>query len=108
MIYITNLSEAFDTIDHCILFDKLQHYGIRGVPLDWFESYFNERQQFVVYNDISSQKIPINCGVPQGSILGPLLFYYISMIFVMIQISFTMCYSPTIQIYSTHIKTCHF
>ena len=69
-----DLSKAFDTIDHCILFDKLQHYGIRGVPLDWFKSYFNERQQFVVYNDISSQKIPINCGVPQGSILGPLLF----------------------------------
>ena len=67
-------SKAFDTIDHCILFDKLQHYGIRGVPVDWFKSYFNERQQFVVYNGISSQKIPINCGVPQGSILGPLLF----------------------------------
>ena len=69
-----DLSKAFDTIDHCYLFDKLQHYGIRGIPLDWFKSYFNERQQFVVYNDISSQKIPINCGVPQGSILGPLLF----------------------------------
>ena len=69
-----DLSKAFDTIDNCILFDKLQHYGIRGVPLDWFKSYFNERQQFVVYNDISSQKITINCGVPQGSILGPLLF----------------------------------
>ena len=72
-----NLSKAFDTIDHQILFGKLERYGIRGLALDWIKRFFFFcRQQFVQFNSTCSSKQTIKCGVPQlqGSILGPLLF----------------------------------
>ena len=69
-----DLSKAFDTVNYEILFDKLYHYGIRGLALDWVKSYFNERSQFVEYNGLRSSPHKIRCGVPQGSILGPLFF----------------------------------
>ena len=69
-----DFSKAFDTVNHDILFLKLEHYGIRGVALDMFKSYLENRYQYVLYNDVESEKKNITCGVPQGSILGPLLF----------------------------------
>ena len=69
-----DLSKAFDTIDHTILLDKLCRYGIRGVNLNWFKHYLNDRQQFVSYNNTTSVSMKVTCGVPRGSILGPLLF----------------------------------
>ena len=69
-----DLSKAFDTIDHKILICKLSHYGIRGTVLSWFKDYLNNRQQYVSFQSIESHKLKIQCGVPQGSILGPLLF----------------------------------
>ena len=69
-----DLSKAFDTVNHSILFDKLEHYGIRGLVLKWIKSYFFNRLQFVEYNGYLSSCADIMCGVPQGSILVPLFF----------------------------------
>ena len=69
-----DLSKAFDTVNLVILFDKLEHYGIRGLALEWVKSYFSERKQFVEFNNVRSSQQGISCGVPQGSILGPLFF----------------------------------
>ena len=71
-----DLSKAFDTINHSILLDKLHHYGIRGIGLDWFRSYLQSKQQYVFLNGVSSSLKYIDCGVPQGSILGPLYLFY--------------------------------
>ena len=69
-----DLSKAFDTLDHSILLDKLKFYGISNTPLRWFQSYLRSRQQFVEFDGTCSGITFINTGVPQGSILGPLLF----------------------------------
>ena len=69
-----DLSKAFDTVDHKILISKLKNYGARGNNLKWFESYLNNRKQFIAYNNKYTSFETITCGVPQGSILGPLLF----------------------------------
>ena len=69
-----DLSKAFDTLSHPILLSKLQYYGIRGIPYKWFHSYLTNRKQYTVYNSHCSDNRRLSCGVPQGSILGPLLF----------------------------------
>ena len=69
-----DLRKVFDTVDHKIIVKKLEHYGARGIPKDWFCSYLNNRKQFVSINGFRSSLESISCGVPQGSVLGPLLF----------------------------------
>ena len=69
-----DLRKAFDTVNHKILIEKLDYYGIRGITKEWFLSYLNNRKQFVTINDISSELKNITTGIPQGSVLGPILF----------------------------------
>ena len=73
-IYI-DLKKVFDTVNHDILIKKLDHYGIKGVTLDWFRSYPKDRKQVTKINETHSEVFKMcNFGVPQGSVLGPLLF----------------------------------
>ena len=72
-----DLKKAFDTVDHSILIKKLEHFGIRGIPNKWFYNYLSDREQFVSVHGVDSESSRMVCGVPQGSILGPLLFYYL-------------------------------
>ena len=69
-----DFQKAFDTVNHGILLNKLYRYGIRGVAYSWLNDYLKGRKQFVSFSNKESEKLGINCGVPQGSILGPLLF----------------------------------
>ena len=70
-----DLSKAFDTVAHSILLEKMTAYGINGMELEWFTSYLFQRKQQVVLNNVRSETHYVKCGVPQGSILGPLLFF---------------------------------
>ncbi len=87
-----DLTKAFDTIDHDTLLYKLQYYGFRGSVLNWFEDYLRNRKQYVYYNGHKSTHKNISCGVPQRSILGPLLS-------ILLFLS-SYCLQMTLQIYS--------
>ena len=69
-----DLQKAFDTVDSQVLLAKVNHYGIRGVSNDWFKSYLSNGNRYASINGYESSLAVINCGIPQGSVLGPLLF----------------------------------
>ena len=69
-----DLKKAFDTVDHDVLLDKLNHYGFRGIINSWFSSYLKKRTQTTQVDHFISDKAVVGCAVPQGSVLGPLLF----------------------------------
>ncbi len=74
VLVMLDLSAAFDTVDHAQLLDRLHAIGVWGKALSWFRSYLNERHQQVVIEGSRSSGAGLSCGVPQGSVLGPLLF----------------------------------
>ena len=69
-----DLKKAFDTVNHSLLIKKMYAYGIRGNKLKWFESYLADRSQYIAYDGSNSDTYSLECGGPQGSILGPILF----------------------------------
>ena len=98
-----DLSKAFDTINHTILIKKLEYYGIRGIALKWFQNYLTSRKQIVKYNDIMSEAMTITTGVPQGSILGPLLFLlYINDIQNCSELVSTILFADDTNIFHSH------
>mgnify|MGYP002051434539 FL=1 len=69
-----DIRKCFDSIDHNILLSKLENFGIQNTELEWFSSYLKDRSQIVCQNNVLSKKAFVQCGVPPGSVLGPILF----------------------------------
>ena len=72
--FYVDFIKAFDTVNHHLLLDKLAHYGVRGIENNWFKTYLTNRKQHVTVSGQKSDNALIEFGVPQGSVLGPLLF----------------------------------
>ena len=103
-----DLKKAYDmyAVNHDILLIKLYHYGIRGIILDWFKLYISNRKQTVSIDGPISNYELISCGVPQGSVLGPPLYFSsISMIYLILAMSFLFIYLLMTQVYYANIKT---
>ena len=82
-----DLKKAFDTVNHNILLSKLHHYGIRGKANDWFKSFFVNRNQYTSINNTNSTSEKVMYGVPQGSVLGPLLLSLLMIYMFLLEIA---------------------
>ena len=103
---LIDFRKAFDTVDHNILLDKLYHYGIRGNSLRWFNYYLTNRYQYVNYNNTSTDMKQITYGVPQGWILGSLLFLLYINDVASVSCAFFQFNSQMTLHYSAALKAC--
>ena len=95
-----DLSKAFDIVNHEILIIKLYKYGIRGIVLEWLKSYLSGRSQYVSYCNHDSSSMSVKCGVPQRSILGPLLFLlYVNDIYNVSSVLFTLLFADDTNVF---------
>jgi hypothetical protein len=103
MLCFLDIKKCFDTIDHTILLYKLEQYGITGTELEWFRSYLHNRSQVVILNNTISKKKFMNIGVPQGTILGPILFLlYVNDLSNVVRNASINIYADDVAIYSSH------
>ena len=97
-----DFSKAFDTVDHKLLLQKMKLYGIQGTANQWFHDYLSNRYQYVTYNGVKSKQEIITCGVPQGSLLGPLLFLlYVNDLYLVTKASLPVLFADDTNIFIT-------
>ena len=101
-VVFLDLKKAFDTVDHTILLKKLTTFNIGPLTVNWFKSYLSDRLQAIKSNGTKSNYLPITCGVPQGSILGPLLFIlYINDLYTFLTDSTVSLYADDTALYTS-------